>query len=408
MRVLVIHEDFHNDQHILKPLFERLFRSVGRPRVRILVRRDPLLAGARLRARSRQWLSSPARRGGRSVHRTGIARMGPAPCAPGRSAAPVRGAGQTAGVGPAPGKGDYFAAAGAFASGRATPSLRRTPPPPRRLDSPANPSHTILATGIADRRYCTSESILGLFYAIMKSMISKVLFQILHWMMRFEKCFIIPFVDPQNGKLNLSEYGLFKYNNQTVKFHIRAENEYFSPATGAPKPWCTERIKMANSPRLPVHLFRNMYSPQSPKRYSNPLEKKQLLETDGYRRLGDAPAHNISLGMPPTLNNNAGKNKYLWVLDERGISYCIEKQIPSTGNVPKHTNLTAGGVAYLGGELWFISEMNLIISGGSGRYPPINQYQLEHAAQVFRYFGYDATSLGWDMETDSANRHRKG
>lgn len=45
MRVLVIPEDFRNDQHTLKPLFERLFRSVGRPRARILVCRDPLLGG---------------------------------------------------------------------------------------------------------------------------------------------------------------------------------------------------------------------------------------------------------------------------------------------------------------------------------------------------------------------------
>ena len=36
MRVLVIPEDFRNDQYILKPLFSRLFRSIGKPRVRVL------------------------------------------------------------------------------------------------------------------------------------------------------------------------------------------------------------------------------------------------------------------------------------------------------------------------------------------------------------------------------------
>ena len=45
MRVLVIPEDFRNDQFLLKPLFERLFRSIGKARVRVRVCQDPLLGG---------------------------------------------------------------------------------------------------------------------------------------------------------------------------------------------------------------------------------------------------------------------------------------------------------------------------------------------------------------------------
>ena len=45
MNVLVIPEDFRHDQYILKPLFSRLFRSIGKPRARIDVCRDPLLGG---------------------------------------------------------------------------------------------------------------------------------------------------------------------------------------------------------------------------------------------------------------------------------------------------------------------------------------------------------------------------
>ena len=45
MNVLIIPEDFRNDQYILKPLFSRLFQSVGKPRVRVDVCRDPLLGG---------------------------------------------------------------------------------------------------------------------------------------------------------------------------------------------------------------------------------------------------------------------------------------------------------------------------------------------------------------------------
>ena len=37
MNVLVVPEDFRNDQYILKPLFERLLQSVGKPHARVRV-----------------------------------------------------------------------------------------------------------------------------------------------------------------------------------------------------------------------------------------------------------------------------------------------------------------------------------------------------------------------------------
>ena len=45
MRVLVIPEDFRNDQHILKPLFSRLLGSIGASSVRVEVCRDHLMGG---------------------------------------------------------------------------------------------------------------------------------------------------------------------------------------------------------------------------------------------------------------------------------------------------------------------------------------------------------------------------
>ena len=44
MNVLLIPEDFRNDQYILKPLFSRLFRTIGRPAT-VKVCQDPLLGG---------------------------------------------------------------------------------------------------------------------------------------------------------------------------------------------------------------------------------------------------------------------------------------------------------------------------------------------------------------------------
>ena len=45
MNVLIIPEDFRNDQYILKPLFSRLFQSIVKRRVHVDVCRDPLLGG---------------------------------------------------------------------------------------------------------------------------------------------------------------------------------------------------------------------------------------------------------------------------------------------------------------------------------------------------------------------------
>ena len=45
MNVLIIPEDFRNDQYILKPLFSRLFQSIGKRPARVRVCLAPLLGG---------------------------------------------------------------------------------------------------------------------------------------------------------------------------------------------------------------------------------------------------------------------------------------------------------------------------------------------------------------------------
>ena len=54
MNILVIPEDYRNDQYILKPLFSRLFRHLGVPNPRVKVCRDPLLGGIREALRTAQ------------------------------------------------------------------------------------------------------------------------------------------------------------------------------------------------------------------------------------------------------------------------------------------------------------------------------------------------------------------
>ena len=162
---------------------------------------------------------------------------------------------------------------------------------------------------------------------------------------------------------------------------------------------------MQNGHRLRINEFRRRYRLRPPERPPSLSEKRRLSEVDGLRALCRAPACMVSLGTPPRSRTD-GENRYLWVIDANGIPYIHESPVQAIcNNLPKHTNLTGGGEAYVGGELWFVSETHLYVSGGSGRYPPIDGGQLDCAVQVFRDFDYDVTSLGWDEGTGGARRY---
>jgi len=45
MNVLIIPEDFRTDQYVLKPIIQKMFKSLGKPNAKIIVLKDPLLGG---------------------------------------------------------------------------------------------------------------------------------------------------------------------------------------------------------------------------------------------------------------------------------------------------------------------------------------------------------------------------
>ena len=94
------------------------------------------------------------------------------------------------------------------------------------------------------------------------------------------------------------------------------------------------------------------------------------------------------------------------MIDYRGIPYLIESPMAILDfHCPKHTNLTGGKSAYIGGELWFSDANSIYVSGGSGRFHPLNEQQLDAAIGVFSSFKYTVKSLGWNRETDLAMRY---
>ena len=159
-----------------------------------------------------------------------------------------------------------------------------------------------------------------------------------------------------------------------------------------------------------LNEFQGRYLLRDPPSSDYPHEDIQLEAATGLRLLGPAPALDVKLGIPPAFTNDpASRNRYLWVIDQRGIPYIIDDRLAVIGsNPPKHTNLTGGGAAYLGGEMWFTSEEALFVSGGSGRYPPTDSRQLEEAVQVFESLGYEVRSFGWDHGGGVARRSWEG
>lgn len=136
----------------------------------------------------------------------------------------------------------------------------------------------------------------------------------------------------------------------------------------------------------------------------------QLTDADGVRELGYAPAQDVRFGKPPsTATRDDSMKCYIWIIDRRGIPYIFEQPLPNLNDcLPKHTNLTGGGQAHIGGELWFADEESIFLSGGSSRYKPRNVTHLNDAVGVFKSYGYRVTSLGWDYSRGRARRDYDG
>lgn len=133
-------------------------------------------------------------------------------------------------------------------------------------------------------------------------------------------------------------------------------------------------------------------------------ELATVTDADGLLYLNEVPVQ-MPQGSPRRSHTDDGQNCHIWVIDERGRPCISQTPLPRLG--PKklhHTNLTGGGKASIGGEIWFGRLPFVYLSGSSGRYPPTGQDHLEGAERLFRAVGFDVHTLGWDPETDKPLR----
>jgi|SRR6478752_2733753 len=144
------------------------------------------------------------------------------------------------------------------------------------------------------------------------------------------------------------------------------------------------------------------YPPVPPRRsVSNEDERRHLGEADGVRELAGPPAFASERNVP---SRKGDTGCHLWVIQHTSIPYvCEYEQVvpPLQSGRVTHTNLTGGGAASFGGELWIdpIDDNHLYVNGCSGRYGPQTETQLNDAVVVLETRGYAVTSFGWDHDT---------
>ena len=136
-----------------------------------------------------------------------------------------------------------------------------------------------------------------------------------------------------------------------------------------------------------------------------PAELEPVTVTDGLRYLNEVPEEEVPKGLPRRSKDEDGENCHLWVIDERGRPCISQTPLERLGDGKlHHTNLTGGGKASVGGEVWFGDQPLIYLSGSSGRYPPEEPAHLEDAEDLFRAVGFEVRSPGWDRETDTPRR----
>ncbi len=98
--------------------------------------------------------------------------------------------------------------------------------------------------------------------------------------------------------------------------------------------------------------------------------------------------------------------QYLWVVTSTDILHALETcdfGAHREAGVAKHSNLTGGKSAFVGGELVFLDEKTVAITGSSGRYRLRGLSEMTAIERAFLESGYNVWSMGYNKETNRPN-----
>lgn len=155
---------------------------------------------------------------------------------------------------------------------------------------------------------------------------------------------------------------------------------------------------------LTLEEFMLQYPPKPPKKaHANADEIRLLGASDGVILVGFTPLETARRSHPNS--KGADLARHLWVFFPTQSAPTIpsigERTLvtpPLESGKVKHSNLTGGGKASCGGELWVdpTDARKLYVNGASGRYGPDSERELTDAVSVFSGLGFETVSFGWD------------
>lgn len=157
-------------------------------------------------------------------------------------------------------------------------------------------------------------------------------------------------------------------------------------------------------------LYRSKHQPERPMnsdvpRYDGDTDKMQ--PQDGLNDWRDGP---VAIVQPlPSAQLKLSPDMvhlHLWVVTANQVLYAIEDCVFGNARgagVVKHSNLTGGGVAFSGGELFFIDDETIAINGHSGRYRPRSHEEMKDIERAFVGSGYKVWSMGYNEDTNRPN-----
>jgi hypothetical protein len=140
-------------------------------------------------------------------------------------------------------------------------------------------------------------------------------------------------------------------------------------------------------------------------------ELADLTFHDDVSSLAIAPASGFDAGAPARMPRSSGAKMYLWLVAPSDVVIALEEGTAgqsTTRSRLAHTNLSGGGDAHAGGELWFNDSTSIWFTGGSSRYAPRSRTELDMIVAAFRTSGYRVSSCGWDEENDMPARFFRG
>lgn len=159
--------------------------------------------------------------------------------------------------------------------------------------------------------------------------------------------------------------------------------------------------------RAAFDMIRQRYGPpREPQlQLRHPSERDAMTLADGVVELIDGPgsaatAPRTLKPLDPVAADGAAR---VWAVRADDVvhapKHCAFGRARPAGEV-KHTNLTAGGIAFTAGELIFVDDATIVVNGDSGRYGTRNATEMQDVAIAFKQSGYTVYSMGYDLDAN--------